>query len=33
MTGMKSSTSPTPSGVMNRVISIAVFGRYSCLVM
>jgi hypothetical protein len=32
MTGMKSSTSPTPSGVMNRVISMAVSGKYSCLV-
>jgi len=32
MTGMKSCTSPTPSGVMNRVINIAVSGKYSCLV-
>jgi len=27
VTGMKSWTSPTPSGVMNRVINIAVSGR------
>ena len=31
MTGMKSWTSPTPSGVMNLVIRIAVSGKYSCL--
>ena len=31
MTGMKSTTSPTPSGVRNRVIRIAVSGKYSCL--
>ena len=30
MTGMKSSTSPTPSGVMKRVMSMAVFGMYNC---
>ena len=30
-TGMKSMTSPTPPGVMNRVIRIAVSGKYSCL--
>ena len=29
-TGMKSVTSPTPSGVMNRVIRMAVSGKYSC---
>lgn len=28
--GMKSTTSPTPSGVRNRVIRIAVSGRYIC---
>ena len=28
-TGMKSISSPTPSSVMNRVMRIAVFGRYS----
>ncbi len=28
--GMKSVTSPTPSAVRNRVISIAVSGKYSC---
>jgi hypothetical protein len=28
---MKSSTSPTPSAVMNRVIRMAVSGKYSCL--
>ena len=28
---MKSITSPTPSGVMNRVIKMAVSGKYSCL--
>jgi len=32
MTGMKSSTSPTPSAVMNLVISMAVSGKYSCRV-
>ena len=30
-TGMKSITSPTPPAVMNRVIRIAVSGKYSCL--
>ena len=30
-TGMKSQTSPTPPGVMNRVISTALPGKYSCL--
>jgi len=29
-TGMKSITSPTPPGVRNRVIRMAVSGKYSC---
>lgn len=32
VTGMKSITSPTPTSVRNRVMRMAVSGRYSCLV-
>ena len=31
LTGMKSTTSPTPASVMKRVTRIAVSGKYSCL--
>jgi hypothetical protein len=31
--GMKSTISPTPSSVMNRVIRMAVSGKYSCLLV
>ena len=32
VTGMKSTTSPTPASVRKRVMRTAVSGRYSCLV-
>lgn len=33
VTGMKSTTSPAPVSVMNRVTRIAVSGRYNCFVV
>lgn len=33
VTGMKSTTSPAPASVMNRVTRIAVSGRYNCFVV
>ncbi len=32
-TGMKSTTSPTPASVKNRVTRTAVSGKYSCLLV
>ncbi len=32
-TGMKSTSSPTPASVMNRVTRTAVSGKYSCLLV
>jgi hypothetical protein len=33
VTGMKSTISPTPASVMNRVMRTAVSGKYSCLLV